>query len=240
MGIWTPGVEGGTMRPCSGLFSGLFSGRLPAIPAFCWRYGILIWLMRRNHFGHSPYTSSRLVHLLAALTLVYAPRRIVQLGVGEGVSTIAMLLAARLKVGNGISLTGYDSFSHRAVGETIPRERFERNIAMFGMEKLIHLIQIDLLESPCREEGIDLLNIDIDNSYHKLHRMYDMGWFGAVSDTGLILVEGGYSKHTGFEESRGIMKFCRELQQKGFQTMTIQRYPGLVLVRKFRDCDEAY
>lgn len=207
---------------------------------FFWHYGLFSWQVRSGYYRHSPFTRSGLVHLLAVLTWVNAPRLIVQLGVGEGVSVIAMLLATRLRFILEARLVGYDHFTERGVGEAVERQVFERNIRQFNLQAQVEAHQADALQLVCKLDEIDLLNIDIDNTYEKLQRLYELGWFDSLSAQGFAVVEGGYSQHQGRSNSRGIMRFCQDLQARGFQTMTIQRYPGVVLVRRFLDSDQAY
>ena len=207
---------------------------------FLWHYAVLNWRIRRGLFHHSPFTRSGFLHLLSALTWVTAPKFIVQLGVGEGVSTLVMGLTARLRSGNAVRLIGYDHFSERGVGEAIARQTFEDNLGRFGLKPYVELNESDVLQVDCDRGGIDFLNIDIDNNYEKLQRLYQLGWFDALAPTGLAIMEGGYSQHHGRQESRGIMRFCRELQERGFQTVTIQSYPGMVLVRKLLETDKVY
>lgn len=146
----------------------------------------------------------------------------------------------RLKHGKDVKLIGYDHFSDRSVGEPISKHRFYRNITRYKLANNLDLKIADVFEAQCMYRDIDLLNIDIDNTYEKLNKLFARGWFDCVSENGVIILEGGFSRHANRDQSRGISEFCQELHSRGFQTFTVRRYPGVVLVRKTSKDDLMY
>jgi hypothetical protein len=205
------------------------------------RYLRLLRAARRaGRFSHSPFTKSGMLYLLSSATYVYSPSKIIQLGVGEGVSCIAMFLMAKLRSVADVSIIGYDNFSFRSCGETVSRKVFWNNVKNYKLDANVKLYEQNVLDIQCPYTNVDLLNIDIDNTYDKLLTLYNLGWFACVSENGLIVLEGGFSNHDNLDKSRGINKFCIYLQQNGYQTFTVKRHPGLVFVRKISVMDTEY
>lgn len=200
----------------------------------------LLRARRPGAFSHSPFTKSGMLYVLSSASYAYAPGKIIQLGVGEGVSCIAMLLMAKLRGVKNPSLTGYDNFAFRSVGATVSKSIFWKNLKRYGVNSNVTLHEENVTETKCPYSGVDLLNIDIDNTYEKLIRLYELGWFDCVSDSGLIVIEGGASKHDNLEGSRRINEFCLFLQKNNFQTFTFRKHPGMVFVRKISVSDNEY
>ena len=205
---------------------------------FGYRYLLLAIAVRRGKIQHSPFSRSGLLELLAAFTWVYRPRTIVQLGVGEGLSSIVMLMVATLRGDRDVHLIGYDNYAARSVGETLSRAVAEKNLERYGVRPFAELREADVLHERCPLGSIDLLNVDVDNTFEKLAQLLELGWFDAVTPDGLIIIEGGHSRHEGRPESRGILRFCEVLEKTGFKVLAVPRYPGCVFARPpLRDRD---
>jgi hypothetical protein len=170
----------------------------------------------------------RLEAAIFELIRVFQPEAVVELGTGEGNSTL--LIARALKCNKKGHLFSYDSYSERIHGfSKTSGNDIRRRLRIIGATAFVSLNHMDIMEHSWDRDGIDLLVVDADNNYHRLETIY-RNWFGKVTENGFVIFEGGCSEHKG--ESRGISAFCEFLNVNKWQTFTFMVNPGAVIARR--------
>jgi tRNA A58 N-methylase Trm61 len=174
--------------------------------------------------------------LIYALILLYKPETVVELGTGEG--NCMALIGIALKMNRSGKLFSFDVYGERIqgflpkTGKTVSGKK-----RMLGLERVIENIQTDIFNFSWIGNPIDLLVIDIDNTFERLKKIAD-NWFEKLSPNGIILFEGGFSQYN--KSPRGVFEFCNYLHGENWETFTLMHYPGLVLARRIQKDDQYY
>lgn len=168
----------------------------------------------------SSYRHNDLGRTLYELVLDLKPRKIIEFGVLNGYSTVAMAMALD-KLGRG-TIHAYDLWEKYPHKSTTMRETAE-NIRAHGLEKYVQL-HYGNVESVTPED-YDLVHLDVSNDGEKLHDFVQR-W---SSFGGRIAFEGGTAERDEVDWMRQYNK--TPIRESGVNyTVLNPDFPGLSLV----------
>jgi predicted O-methyltransferase YrrM len=123
------------------------------------------------------------------LVLKYKPKKIVEVGVLYGYSTVAMAMALD-EIGEGHiyakDLFEDYEFNHSTIPET------QANIDSYGLTKYVTLSKVDFKEWLKDPEDFDLLHVDVSNHGDTIKSLYE-AVKDRVNQGAIVLFEGGAS-----------------------------------------------
>lgn len=128
---------------------------------------------RKNNLGYSLYCE----------VINSNPKKIIDFGVLEGYSTIAMALALKT-LGNGGKIIAYDiwtkyEYKHSTLDKTL------ENLKKYGVDDIVELKEMNF--NDWEGEPFDLMHLDISNTGDTIDLLYDK-----IKDyPGIVLFEGG-------------------------------------------------
>ncbi|HEY4612095.1 MAG TPA: class I SAM-dependent methyltransferase [Bacteroidota bacterium] len=207
-------------------FAKKLAASLPMMPSKV-RFSLLA-----NDFG--PF--SKFHALLYDIILLYKPKIVVELGTGEG-NCMGLIGIALKKNGVG-KLYTHDSYGERILG-FIPKhgKTVEDKIRILNIDEFVQTVRCDVFSHTWTQGPIDLLVVDIDNTFERLRQLHDK-WFVYVSKDGMIVLEGGFSTYEN--KPREIGKFTAFLRDHGWETFTFKHYPGAVIGRRIGSDDRDF
>lgn len=117
----------------------------------------------------SSYQENDIGQSLYDLVLEHKPKRIVEIGVLNGYSTVAMAMALD-SLGRGM-IEAYDlwdkyPYKHSTIKET------SANIGVYGLNRYVDLLYGDLGSWLAKNEDFDLLHVDISNTGETIETLY--------------------------------------------------------------------
>lgn len=184
----------------------------------------------------SSYSENNYDSLFEAIAKIYNPELIVECGVLDGYSLLALARGAPDARVVGIDLFDDYEYKHGSKS-TIYIRANELNI------KNIELIQKDafLAAEEFDDNSIDVFHCDISNDGDKLEKILNV-WWRKVKKNGLILFEGGSKERDNVEWMKKykkipISKFKDSLafgcyEDGSVEFVTITPYPSITICRK--------
>jgi predicted O-methyltransferase YrrM len=141
----------------------------------------------RNPDIESSYRQNDIGQTLYSLVLTHRPEKIIDFGVLNGYSTIAMAMALDT-LGSG-RIIGYDLF------DTYPyrhssQEDTRRTIERYGVQEYVELRQMDFQEWLENPEQFDMFHLDISNN-GRIIEQFQSAVQGQVNAGALAVFEGG-------------------------------------------------
>jgi len=176
----------------------------------------------------SSYQENDLGQTLYNIVLERKPKKIVEIGVLHGYSTVAMAMALD-ELGEG-RIIAYDlfedyKFKHGTMGAV------QAQLERYGIAKYVTLVKKDFDEWLAAPEQFDLLHLDISNKGDTIERLY-VAVKDQVESGASVLFEGGSAER---DEVEWMEKFharsIRSAQGVPFQVID-SRFPSLSEVRK--------
>ncbi len=177
----------------------------------------------------SSYAEHDLGSVLSSLVLEYSPQKIVEFGVLEGYSTIAMAHALQRRGGGHI--IACDLWHHYDYKHTT-MDVAQKNIDEAGLASYVTLWQANYYEwltNPCR---FDMLHVDISNDGNVIDKTLTM--LAPQIEAGAIVVfEGGSAERDEVEWMKTYKRRAiNPLQEKfGFEILD-ERFPSISIARK--------
>lgn len=175
----------------------------------------------------SSYRDNDLGRTLYDLILKYRPKKIVELGVLFGYSTVAMAMALD-ELGEG-HIYAYDLFDKYPFKHSTMKET-QVNIDCYNAGKFVTLIQKDFEEWLKIPEDFDLLHIDMSNKGDTIERLY-----AAVKDQidrgAIVAFEGGSQERDGVG---WMLKYgCKKIRDAKVPFEVIdERFPSLSIIKR--------
>jgi predicted O-methyltransferase YrrM len=185
--------------------------------------------MYKNVKVYSSYRKNDLGKSLYNTVLKYKPKKIIDFGVLEGYSTIAMAQAVKdLEKG---SVVGYDLFEDYPYRHSTLKKT-QKNIKKHGVDDVVTLKRQDFYEWIEEPEEFNLLHLDISNdgeivelAHRKLKRSIDSG--------AVFLFEGGTKER---DQVEWMVKYnkppMRPLKSKLKYKVLDKRFPGISIITK--------
>lgn len=181
-------------------------------------------------------------HVLYGLVRALKPRHIVEIGSARGKSTCILALAC-LDNGQG-KVHAIDPHMENewtdvgTSGYTLPflRER----LRMYELGAYVDIVvKTSEMAAASWSESIDFLFIDGDHSYAGVRNDFELfrGW---LTNDALVCFHDSSWEHDGpwerfrseswFRSDMGVPRYLQELQQQGFETVTLPETPGLTIL----------
>ena len=182
----------------------------------------------------SSYQQNNYDELFSALVAVHKPKVIVECGVLNGFSLLAMVESSDPRS----DIFAYDLFEDYEFKHGQQKE--VQNLLDVNFHKNVKLVKQDAIEAARNHEdkSVDFLHIDISNHYENLAKMFDV-WMPKVKVDGLMLFEGGSKERDNVEwmkkhKKRKISKFIYEylVDCYMFEFVTMLPFPSLTICRK--------
>jgi len=119
----------------------------------------------------SSYRENDLGRTLYDLVLKYRPKKIVEIGILHGYSTIAMAMAID-EIGEG-QLTAYDLFEDYKFKHGTESE-VRGTLQKYSVDKYVTLVKMSFEEWLANPSDFDFLHLDISNNGDSIERLYDV------------------------------------------------------------------
>lgn len=181
----------------------------------------------------SSYQENNYDELFSALIAIHKPKVIVETGVLDGFSLLAMAEASDPRS----DIFAYDLFEDYEFKHGQQKEVQER-LDMRSC-KNVKLVKQDAIEAAKNHEdnSVDFLHIDISNDGDVLEKMFDV-WTSKIKVNGIIVFEGGsgerdYVEWMQIHKKRSVRQFKRtNLFDSRFEYVTLTPFPSLTICRK--------
>ena len=162
------------------------------------------------------------------LVLKYKPKKIVEIGVLYGYSTIAMAMALD-ELGQGHiyanDLFEDYQFNHSTMPET------QANIDRYGLSKYVTLLKKDFKEWLKQPEDFDLLHVDVSNHGDTIKSLYE-AVKDKVNNGAIVIFEGGATGER--DEIPWMVKYgFPKIKDSGIPYEIIdEKFPSLSMIKK--------
>jgi len=178
------------------------------------------------------YSKNNYRTFFKSLVLIYQPKEIVEIGIGEGY-TLSALLAGAEKNGFG-RIRAYDIFEK---WKYFHKANYENIIRKFGGSKQIEIMRGDFFEiyRNLKDNSIGLFNIDIamDGSKYEFFIRY---YLRKLKSNGLAILEGGSQERDGVHWMRKYnfqsIRSALEKFKRNISYFVIEPFPSATLIRK--------
>lgn len=174
----------------------------------------------------SSYSANDIGQTFYDLILKYKPKKVVEIGVLYGYSSIAMAMALD-EIGEG-HISAYDLFEdYKYHHSTMPQT--QANIDNHGVSSYITLTRKDYKEWLDSPEDFDLLHVDISNHGDTIKHLYD-ALKNRINNGAIVLFEGGATGERDeipWMKKYGFPKIC----DSGVPyTVIDKRFPSLSMI----------
>jgi len=168
----------------------------------------------------SSYSQNDIGRTFYELVLKHKPKKIVEIGVLYGYSTVAMAMALD-EIGEG-HIYAYDlfedyEFNHSTISET------QANIDKYGFSKYVTLSKKDFKEWLKNMEDFDLLHVDVSNHGDTIKLLYNKVK-DKVNNGAMVIFEGG---------AGGKRDEILWMKKYGFPKITDSGVPYEIIDKKF-------
>lgn len=143
----------------------------------------------------SSYIENDIGRTLYDLVIKYKPKKIIEFGILNGYSTIAMAMALN-EVGSG-HIYANDLFEDYAFKHSTMQE-VQKNIDRYGLTEYITLGKKNFDEWLKKPEDFDFLHIDVSNKGDTIERLYE-AVKEQVSHGAVVVFEGGSEERDNVE-----------------------------------------
>ncbi len=179
----------------------------------------------------SAYEENNYGELFYALTRIYQPRKVVELGTKAGYS--AYYIAKALKANGTGSLDCYDLWEKYKFN-SVPKSVAEKNLKQF--KDIATLRLADDASVATKYKTVDILHIDMGNHGEILEAVVPK-WINKVRQ--LIIIEGGSPERDQVDwmkkyKKQSLAKWLNDFKKrhKNIETFTIDKFPSITLIRK--------
>ena len=183
------------------------------------------------------YKADGMLDLLMFLSKITNPLEIVELGVQQGSSAIALAKGMTDPQGQ---VYAYDLFEEKyqepPYGNThASKEIAQKNIDHSGLSNIITLFQTDAMDVWMHHDNVDILHIDLCNHFDNVFKVMEH-WFDRVSK--MIILEGGdynhWQKQYGFKSYKPVLNLSYVRNLWDYTTIRgEQDYAVTVMTRRF-------
>jgi len=181
----------------------------------------------------SSYRENDIGRTLYDFIMVHEPLRIVEIGVLNGYSTVAIAQALRdLEKGH---LTAYDLFEDYEFKHSTQND-VESTLAKHGVARYVTLKKGDLNEWLKNPEPFDLLHVDVSNTGETLEQLYD-ALEPNIKAGALVIFEGGTLQRDNVEWMKKFNKKPMRHTQINYKVLNYN-FPGLsqmLITHKIQD-----
>ena len=181
----------------------------------------------------SSYRENDIGRTLYDFIMVHEPLRIVEIGVLNGYSTVAIAQALRdLEKGH---LTAYDLFEDYEFKHSTQND-VESTLAKHGVDKYVTLKKGNLNEWLKNPEPFDLLHVDVSNTGETLEQLYD-ALEPNIKAGALVIFEGGTLQRDNVEWMKKFNKKPMRHTQINYKVLNYN-FPGLsqmLITHKIQD-----
>ena len=180
----------------------------------------------------SSYIKNNYGKLFEALAAIHKPSLVVECGVLDGYSLIALAKGAGPKA----LVCGIDIFEDYAYKHGSQKEVQDKlNKEGLSSVQLIHKDAFAASDE-FKDDSIDILHCDIANDSFKL-TMFLSVWKSKIKKDGLFIYEGGSWERDDVDwmmkyKKSPIRKFTNHLAKNGFEFITFSPFPSLTVCRK--------
>jgi len=183
----------------------------------------------------SSYKDNGYADFFAGLAKIYQPKLIVECGVLDGYSLLAMAKAAPKATVKGIDL--FEDYEHKHGSmDQIYSEAYDEGI------RNIELQHADAFKAHTQfhQESIDILHLDISNDGNKLWDLFDVWQDKVKKEKGIIVFEGGSKERDNVSwmlryGKMSIRKFKFELEmRKKWEVLTLTPFPSVTICRRIK------
>jgi len=227
---------------------GLFLGSLP--PSFLRKVGFKCLRFSSGEFRAftelfiPPYDSwidwksglGNSVFVLHALVRALVPDVVVEIGSARGRSTCALALACRQNGrGKVYAIDPHTLNSWTDLGSDGDNEPFLRTrLRDYGLDAWCHVIRATSADAAKTwSKPIDFLFIDGDHTLEGVRSDFE-GFQPWLTKHSLVAFHDStwehYKNHPGYREDIGVPKYMHELQQAGYHSITLGKWPGLTVL----------
>lgn len=149
----------------------------------------------KNPNIESSYKENNLGRTLYDIVLKYKPKKIIEFGVFNGYSVIAMAMALdEFKTGKIIAYDLFEDYQYKH--STL--ESIQKNIDFYGLSQYVELKKKDFNEWLKSPEDFDLLHIDISNTGEIIKRLFE-AVRSKVGNGSIVIFEGGSKERDNVE-----------------------------------------